>query len=85
MQRSLQMSVRVRVAIVSGAVSVRVHVSDFNHIRGRMHTLLLAGRHSLVIVNRLCYSMFVRVIRPGLKCCTKAGAVLQGTPSEMFR
>jgi hypothetical protein len=41
MQRSLQMSVRVRVAIVSGAVSVRVHVSDFNRIRSRMHTLLL--------------------------------------------
>jgi hypothetical protein len=46
MQRSLQVNVRVRVAIVSGAVSMRVHVSDFNHIRSRMHTLLLAGSHS---------------------------------------
>jgi hypothetical protein len=78
------MSVRVRVAIVPGAMSVRVHVSDFNHIRSRMHTLLLAGWRSLVIVNRLRYSIFARVIRPGLRCRTKAGATLQGTPIEMF-
>jgi hypothetical protein len=28
---------------MSSAVSVRVHVSDFNHIRGRVHTLLPAA------------------------------------------